>query len=55
MDGTGHDYVLRGEECGTADGFIVGDGGEIICNGKLKDSQMLERAGLDILWGEPLG
>ena len=53
-DGTGHDCVLRGEACGTADGFIVGDGAEIICNGKLNDSQRLERAGLDIFWGEPL-
>ncbi len=54
MDWSGHECVHRGEACGTIDGSIVGDGAEIICKRKLKDSQGLGRMGLDI-FGRHIG
>jgi hypothetical protein len=50
MDWPGHDCFLRGEACGTVNGSIVGEGAEIICKCKLKDSQGLECMGLDAFW-----
>ena len=54
-DWLSHACVLRGETCGTVNGFIVGDEAEIICNGKCMDSRRLGGAGLDRFWDEPRG
>ena len=53
MDSSGHDCGLRAEAYGTVNGSIVGDGAEITCKRKLKDSQGLLRTGLDDIGSRP--